>query len=184
MDSQIKLYKMTMQERMEEVKKFTGLSEEELSPIYSMNGLPRDLADRMIENVLGAIQIPVGLATNFIINGKEMLIPMARAKGGFRASASAPIMIGQIQVVGVPDPYAAAQRVVEQSAKLIQICNSTNPTLVKVGGGALEVRTKVINTIRGIMLIVEIDVDCRDAMGANTVNTMAETLAPYIESLN
>jgi len=200
MDSQIKLYKMTMQERMEEVKKFTGLSEQDLDPIYSMNGLPRDLADRMIENVLGAIQIPVGLATNFIINGKEMLIPMAieepsvvaaasnaakmaRAKGGFRASASAPIMIGQIQVVGVSDPYAAAQRVIEQSAKLIQICNSTNPTLVKVGGGAVEVRTKVINTIRGVMLIVEIDVDCRDAMGANTVNTMAETLAPYIESL-
>lgn len=108
---------------------------------------------------------------------------MARAKGGFRASTTEPIMIGQIQVVGVSDPYAAAQRVLEQEKRLIEICNVTNPTLVKVGGGALGVRTKVIDSIRGKMLIVEIDVDCRDAMGANTVNTMAEELAPYIESL-
>ncbi|MEM3803061.1 MAG: hydroxymethylglutaryl-CoA reductase, degradative [Conexivisphaerales archaeon] len=200
MDSQVKLYKMTMQERIDQVKRFSGLTDEEALTIYSMNGLSRDLADRMIENVIGAIQVPMGIATNFIINGREVLVPMAieepsvvaaasnaakmaRAKGGFRASATAPIMIGQIQVIGVADPYAAAQRVIEQSRKLIEICNSTNPTLVKVGGGALEVRAKVINTIRGSMLIVEIDVDCRDAMGANTVNTMAETLAPYIESL-
>lgn len=200
MDSQVKLYKMKMEERLRYVKEFAKLSDEEAASIYSMNGLPRELADRMIENVIGAIQVPLGIATNFIINNREVLVPMAieepsvvaaasnaakmaRARGGFRASATEPIMIGQIQVVDVPDPFAAAQRVLEQSKKLIDICNSTNPTLVKVGGGALEVRSKVINTFRGSMLIVEIDVDCRDAMGANTVNTMAETLAPYVESL-
>lgn len=200
MEAQPKLYKMEMSVRIREVKRLANLTDEEANAIFSMAGLPRDVADRMIENVIGAIQVPLGIATNFIINGKETLIPMAieepsvvaaasnaakmaRAKGGFRASTTEPIMIGQIQVVGVSDPYAAAQRVLEQEKRLIEICNVTNPTLVKVGGGALGVRTKVIDSIRGKMLIVEIDVDCRDAMGANTVNTMAEELAPYIESL-
>lgn len=194
------LYKMTMDKRIEKVKAFTGITDAEAEAVYSMSGLPRDLADRMIENVVGAIQIPVGIATNFIVNGKEILVPMAieepsvvaaasnaarmtRAMGGFHATASTPVMIGQIQVLGVSDPHAAAQRVLAESERLLDICNGTNPTLVKVGGGAKEVRTRVISTIRGQMLIVEIDVDCRDAMGANTVNTMAETLAPYIEEL-
>jgi hydroxymethylglutaryl-CoA reductase len=198
--SAVHLYKLPMEKRVQTVTSFSGLKEEEAAAIYSMTGLPRDLADRMIENVIGAIQVPMGVATNFIINGREMLIPMAieepsvvaaasnaarmaRSKGGFHAHATAPVMIGQIQVVGVADPHAAAQRVLDQTSKMLDICNSTNPTLVKVGGGARDVRTKVLDTIRGRMLIVEIDVDCRDAMGANTVNTMAETLAPYVESL-
>ncbi|MEM3267694.1 MAG: hydroxymethylglutaryl-CoA reductase, degradative, partial [Conexivisphaerales archaeon] len=167
---------------------------------YSMTSLSRDLADRMIENVIGAIQVPVGVATNFVINGEEKLIPMAieepsvvaaasnaarmaRPHGGFHAQATRPIMIGQVQVVGVQDPYAAAQRVLSESQKILEICNSTNPTLVKVGGGAIDLDTRVIETIRGKMVLVELEVDCRDAMGANTVNTMAETIAPLIESL-
>jgi hydroxymethylglutaryl-CoA reductase len=191
---------MTMDKRIERVKEFTGMGQAEADAIYSMSGLPRDLADRMIENVIGAIQIPVGIATNFIVNGKEVLVPMAieepsvvaaasnaarmaRAKGGFHAITTPPIMIGQIQVLGVSDPYAAAQRVLSDSEKLLKICNETNPTLVKVGGGAKGVGARVLDSIRGEMLIVEIDVDCRDAMGANTVNTMAETLAPHIEEL-
>ena len=194
------LYRQTMDKRRESVKAFGGLADEDIDAIYSMNGLPRDLADRMIENVIGAIQVPVGVATNFVVNGKERLVPMAieepsvvaaasnaarmtKAKGGFHAQATRPVMVGQIQVTGVPDPHSAAQRVMAESQKLIEMCNSTNPTLVKVGGGALGLAARVIDTIRGSMVIVEIEVDCRDAMGANTVNTMAETIAPLVESL-
>ncbi|MEM0075608.1 MAG: hydroxymethylglutaryl-CoA reductase, degradative [Nitrososphaerota archaeon] len=194
------LYRQTMDKRKDAVKSFSGMSDEEIEAIYSMTSLSRDLADRMIENVIGAIQVPVGVATNFVINGEEKLIPMAieepsvvaaasnaarmaRPHGGFHAQATRPIMIGQVQVVGVQDPYAAAQRVLSESQKILEICNSTNPTLVKVGGGAIDLDTRVIETIRGKMVLVELEVDCRDAMGANTVNTMAETIAPLIESL-
>jgi len=189
-----------MAERIQKIKEFVGLTDEEVEAIYSMNGLSRDVADRMIENVIGAIQVPLGIATNFLINGKEYAVPMAieepsvvaaasnaakmaRTKGGFRALATRPLMVAQVQVVGVCDPFAAAQRILDQREKILQVCNDTNPTLVKVGGGAVDLDAKVIESQRGRMVIAEVTVDCRDAMGANTVNTMAETVAPFIESL-
>jgi hydroxymethylglutaryl-CoA reductase len=189
-----------MAERIQKIKEFVGLTDEEVEAIYSMNGLSRDVADRMIENVIGAIQVPLGIATNFLINGKEYAVPMAieepsvvaaasnaakmaRTKGGFRALATRPLMVAQVQVVGVCDPFAATQRILDQREKILQVCNDTNPTLVKVGGGAVDLDAKVIESQRGRMVIAEVTVDCRDAMGANTVNTMAETVAPFIESL-
>jgi len=194
------LYKLSMAERIQKIKEFVGLTDEEVEAIYSMNGLSRDVADRMIENVIGAIQVPLGIATNFLINGKEYAVPMAieepsvvaaasnaakmaRTKGGFRALATRPLMVAQVQVVGVCDPFAATQRILDQREKILQVCNDTNPTLVKVGGGAVDLDAKVIESQRGRMVIAEVTVDCRDAMGANTVNTMAETVAPFIESL-
>ena len=194
------LYKLDMAERVKRVKEMAGLTDEEADSIYSMNALKRDVADRMIENVIGAIQLPVGVATNFLINEREYVVPMAieepsvvaaasnaakmtRAKGGFHAIATRPLMVAQIQSVNVADPFAAAQKVLAQSGKIIEICNETNPTLVKVGGGAIDLDARVIETGRGKMVITEITVDCRDAMGANTVNTMAETVAPLIDSL-
>jgi hydroxymethylglutaryl-CoA reductase len=194
------LYKVDMAERIKRVKELAGLTDEEVDVIYSMNGLKREVADRMIENVIGAIQIPLGIATNFVINGKEYAIPMAieepsvvaaasnaakmaRARGGFYAIATRPLMVAQIQTMGVADPFAAVQRVLAQRDEILHICNDTNPTLVKVGGGAVDVEARVLDSKRGQMLIVEVTADCRDAMGANTVNTMAETVAPLIESL-
>jgi hydroxymethylglutaryl-CoA reductase len=194
-------YKKTLVERVEIVKDFAGLSDEEAKALLSMHALTLETADRMIENVIGSIQLPMGIATNFLINGKDYLIPMAieepsvvaaaskaakiaRKRGGFRAQATKSVMRGQIQVLKVPDPYAAGQRVLSLKDKLIEVANSTNPTLVKLGGGAFDIGYRVLEgTKRGDMLIVEIFVDCRDAMGANTVNTMAETIAPIIEDI-
>jgi hydroxymethylglutaryl-CoA reductase len=194
------LYKLDMAERMRRVKEMTGISDEDADSIHSMTALKRDVADRMIENVIGAIQLPVGVATNFVINGKGYVVPMAieepsviaaasnaakmaRGKGGFHAVATRPLMVAQIQSVGVADPYAAVQKVLARAGRILDISNETNPTLVKVGGGAVDIEARVIDTSRGKMVITEITADCRDAMGANTVNTMAETVAPLIESL-
>ncbi len=194
------LYKLEMGERIRRVKEMTGITDDEADSIFSMTALKRDVADRMIENVIGAIQLPLGVATNFMINGKEYAVPMAieepsviaaasnaakmtRAKGGFHAVASRPLMVAQIQSVGVADPYAAVHKVLAHADKILEISNETNPTLVKVGGGAVDLDARVIDTSRGKMVITEITADCRDAMGANTVNTMAETVAPLIESL-
>ena len=165
-----------------------------------MQGLSLEIADRMIENVIGSIQLPLGIATNFLINGRDYLVPMAieepsvvaaaskiakiaRIHGGFRARASKPVMRGQIQVVNIPDPHAAGQRVLTIKDELLKMANDTNPTLVNLGGGAFDITYRVLeNTKRNQMLIVEIFVDCRDAMGANTVNTMVETIAPTVEA--
>ncbi len=176
------LYKIDMAERIRRVKDASGITDEEADSIYSMTSLKRDVADRMIENVIGAIQLPVGIATNFLINGKEYAVPMAieepsviaaasnaakmaRVKGGFHAVASRPLMVAQIQSVGVTDPYAAVHKLLAHADKILEISNETNPTLVKLGGGAVDLEARVIDTSRGKMVITEITADCRDAMG-------------------
>jgi hydroxymethylglutaryl-CoA reductase len=157
-----------------------------------------DLADRMIENVIGAFPVPLGIGTNFLINKRDYLIPMAleepsvvaaasyaakmvRDGGGFHTSSTPPIMIGQIQVVNVKDPHAAKMRVIQSKEKILEKANEQDPVLVSAGGGAKDLDAKIISTTQGLMLIVEMQVDCRDAMGANAVNTMAEAVAPMIE---
>jgi hydroxymethylglutaryl-CoA reductase len=154
----------------------------------------------MIENVVGAIPIPLGIAVNFLINKRDYLIPMAieepsvvaaasyaakmvRDGGGFYTSSTPPIMIGQIQAVGIKDPYAAKMRVIQAKEEIVKKANDKDPVLVSVGGGAKDLDAKVINTTQGSMLITELHVDCRDAMGANAVNTMAEAVAPMIERI-
>lgn len=193
-------YKLSVRERLELVRKLTGLDENETNIISNTGGLPLDIADRMIENVIGGITIPLGIAVNFKINGKDYLVPMAieepsvvaaasnaakmaRPKGGFTVTNTGPIMIGQIQVVSVSDPYAAKQRVILNKDKIIEKANEQDPVLVSFGGGAKDVNARVINTIRGQMLIVELIVNTGDAMGANAVNTMAEAVAPLVESI-
>ncbi len=194
-------YRLSPEERVRIVKDFAGLTDDEARLLLSMHGLTLEVADRMIENVIGSIQLPLGIATNFLINDKDYLVPMAieepsvvaaaskaakiaRVKGGFRAHASKSVMRGQIQIVKVKDPYAAGQRVLSIRDELLEIANSTNPTLIKLGGGAFDLSYRVLeNTKRGDMLIVEIYVDCKDAMGANTVNTMVERIAPLVEDV-
>jgi hydroxymethylglutaryl-CoA reductase len=154
----------------------------------------------MIENVIGAIPIPLGIGVNFLINNREYLIPMAieepsvvaaasfaakmvRDGGGFHTSSTLPIMIGQIQAVGIKDPYAARTRVIESKEEILRKANDQDPVLVSAGGGARDLDAKVIQTTQGPMLITELYVDCRDAMGANAVNTMNEAVAPLIERI-
>jgi hydroxymethylglutaryl-CoA reductase len=193
-------YKLTPKERLALVKEFAGLSDEECALLQNTGSLPLDMADRMIENVIGAFPLPLGIGVNFLINGKDYLIPMAieepsvvaaasyaakmvREGGGFHTSSTAPVMIGQIQVVDLADPDAAKQRVLAAKAEILKKANEQDPVLASVGGGAKNLDAKIIQTTLGPMLIVELHVDCRDAMGANAVNTMAEAVAPLIEQI-
>jgi hydroxymethylglutaryl-CoA reductase len=193
-------YKLTPKERLNLVKEIVGLTEEEATMLQNTGSLPLDVADRMIENVIGAFPIPLGIGVNFLINGRDYLIPMAieepsvvaaashaakmvRDGGGFHTSSTPPIMIGQIQAVGIKDPYAARMKVIHAKEEILKKANDQDPVLVNAGGGARDLNVKVIHTTQGPMLITELHVDCRDAMGANAVNTMAEAVAPLIERM-
>jgi hydroxymethylglutaryl-CoA reductase len=144
--------------------------------------------------------LPLGIATNFLVNGKDYLVPMAieepsvvaaasnaarmaRDLGGFTAIDTGPIMIAQIQAVEVPEPSKAEDKILESKDDLLSFANEQDPILVRFGGGANDLRVRVIDTKVGQMVITELLVDCRDAMGANAVNTMAEALAPRIERI-
>lgn len=159
-----------------------------------------DKADHMVENVIGKFALPMGVGINFVINGKDVVIPMvteepsviaacsnaakmARGAGGFVASTSGNIMIAQIQILDVATPFAAKSAILENKEEIIKICNEKDPVLVKFGGGAKDVEVRVIDSIVGPMVIVHLLVDTLDAMGANAVNTMAEAVSPYIEKL-
>jgi hydroxymethylglutaryl-CoA reductase len=193
-------YKLSPEERLKYVKEFAGLTNEEVILLQNTGSLPLDMADRMIENVVGAIPIPLGIAVNFLINNHDYLIPMAieepsvvaaasyaakmvRDGGGFHTSSTLPIMIGQIQAVGIKDPHAARMRVLQAKEEILKKANDQDPVLVSAGGGARDLEAKIIGTTQGPMLITELQVDCRDAMGANAVNTMAEAVAPMIERI-
>jgi len=193
-------YKLNLEERVQIVREFAGLTDEEVGVLQLTGSLPLDLADRMIENVVGAIQIPLGIAVNFLINGRDYLIPMAieepsvvaaasnaakmaRRKGGFFTSSTEPIMIGQVQAVGIKDPYGAKMAILAAKNEILKKANEQDPVLVGLGGGAKDLDVKVIQASTGPMVITELFVDCRDAMGANAVNTMAEAVAPLIERI-
>jgi hydroxymethylglutaryl-CoA reductase len=193
-------YKLSPKKRLAFIKDFGDLSDEECALLQETCSLPLEAADRMIENVVGAFPLPLGIGVNFLINNRDYLIPMAieepsvvaaasyaakmvRSGGGFHTSSTAPVMIGQIQVVGIAAPEKAKQIVFEAKNEIIDKANAQDPVLASVGGGAKDLDAKVINTTVGSMLIVELHVDCRDAMGANAVNTMAEAVAPTIERI-
>jgi hydroxymethylglutaryl-CoA reductase len=193
-------YKLSPKERLQIVKDFSGLSNEEISLLQQSCSLPLDLADHMVENFIGFFPEPIGIGVNFQINGKDYMIPMAteepsviaaasyaakmvREGEGFHASSTAPVMIGQIQVVSLKNVEKARMNVLASKADLLNKANDQDPILSSFGGGAKDLDVKIIDTKLGQMLIVELYVDCRDAMGANAVNTMAEAIAPIIEQL-
>ncbi|NIO21947.1 MAG: hydroxymethylglutaryl-CoA reductase, degradative [Candidatus Aenigmarchaeota archaeon] len=193
-------YKLSVEERLEKVKTFANLSEEEIALLQKSGSLEMDLANRMIENVIGVVPVPLGLAVNFLINDKEYLIPMAieepsvvaaasnaakiaRKKGGFTTSTTGPIMIGQIQAVDIEDPHGARLAILAAKEKILGKANEQDPVLVRFGGGAKDFQVKVIEASTGPMVITELLVDARDAMGANAVNTMVEAVAPMIEDI-
>ena len=193
-------FKLSTEERLREVAEFAGLDEKETAILGSADSLDDDKADHMIENVIGKFALPMGVAINFVINGKDVIIPMvteepsvvaacsnaakmARPSVGFKASSSGNVMIAQIQVLGVAAPFAAKSSILERKDEIIRICNEKDPVLVNFGGGVKDVEVRVIDTMAGPMVIVHLLVDTLDAMGANAVNTMAEAVAPYIEEI-
>jgi hydroxymethylglutaryl-CoA reductase len=194
-------YKLTVADRVKAVGEFAGLNEEEKASLQKPGPLEFDVANRMVENVIGVMPVPMGVAMNFLINGREVIVPMAieepsviaaasnaakmaRAKGGFQATTTDPIMIGQIQVVGVQDAYRARFEILAQKMELLKHANAQDPVLVSLGGGARDLEVRIIDTSQGRMVIAEILVDCRDAMGANAVNTMTEAVAQLIEKIS
>jgi len=193
-------YKLTPEQRLREVQEFANLTDEEARLLSSGHALSLAEATRMIENVVGVFQMPFGIGTNFLINGKDYLIPMvieepsvvaaasngarmARMKGGFTATTTAPIMIGQIQVTDLRDPRGAVLKVLLEKGKIISKANEQDPVLVSLGGGAKDVEARLIETKAGPMVIVELLVDCRDVAGMNAVDTMAEAVASMIEDM-
>ncbi|HDM35737.1 MAG TPA: 3-hydroxy-3-methylglutaryl-CoA reductase, partial [Candidatus Syntrophoarchaeum butanivorans] len=182
-------FKKTPEERLEFVKSFSELTDEEASAIMGEGATLADL-DRMVENVIGWIEVPLGVALNFLINGKDYIIPMAieepsviaaasnaarmaREGGGFRTCSSEPLMIGQIQIVDLRDPFSARFEILRERDRIIELANKEDPILVSLGGGAKDLKVRVVEGERGANLVVHLLVDCRDAMGANAVNTMA-----------
>jgi len=193
-------YKRSIAERRALVRKWAGLTVEETSAYEFPPGIDQGTLDRMIENVIGVMPLPLGIATNFRINGKDYLIPMAveepsvvaaasnaakvaRAAGGFTASTTAPVMIGQVQILDVPDPTAARLRILHRREELLAEANAKDPVLVKFGGGAKDLEVRIVPSTRGTMVIVQLLVDARDAGGMNAVNTMCEALAPELARL-
>ena len=183
-------------ERLDLVAAFADLSGPEVAHLAEFGNLAPDLADRLIENVVGTMNVPVGIATNMKIDGEDVLIPMATEESsvvaavcnaarqvyedGFTTSVSGNLMIAQVQVVGVSDPYAARLRILEQREALRALCDACDPVLVRLGGGLRDVEVRVLDTLGGPMVVTHLIVDTRDAMGANAVNTMAEAVAPHI----
>ncbi|MDG6898576.1 MAG: hydroxymethylglutaryl-CoA reductase, degradative, partial [Nitrososphaerota archaeon] len=195
------LYKLSVPERLKEIAKAAGLSEEETKTLANTGGLPQDVADRMIENVVGGLTMPLGIATNFKINGRDYLVPMAleepsvvagaskaakiaREKGGFTVSNTGPVMIGQIQVIKVPSPEKAKEALLAKKSDILKKANDQDPMLVSLGGGAKDLNVKVLSSLTGPMVVAELIVNTGDAMGANAVNTMAEALAGELARLS
>ena len=191
-------YKLAPSERLIAVAEQAALGPEEIAQVQT--GLSLDQADKMAENVIGLIQVPLGIATNFVIDGREVLIPMAteepsviaaasngarmaREAGGFLTSSTGPVMRALIQATGMGDPFAARQAILLHKDELMRMANDKDPMLVKYGGGVKDIEVYVIDSKMGPMVVTHLIVDCRDAMGANAVNTMAEALAPRIEQI-
>jgi hydroxymethylglutaryl-CoA reductase len=188
-------------ERLRRVGDAVSLTETERA-VFSGGGLPVSLANGMIENVIGTFELPIGVATNFTINGRDYLVPMAveepsvvaaasymarlaRKSGGFFTSSTGPIMRAQVQILGVSDPHGARARILRERETIIAAANVKDKVLISLGGGCRDIEVQVFDqTHAGPMLVVHLLVDVRDAMGANTVNTMAEAVAPMIESIS
>ncbi|MFO1055455.1 MAG: hydroxymethylglutaryl-CoA reductase, degradative [Dongiaceae bacterium] len=188
---------LTPAERRARAAAFAGLEESALAALSGADALPIELADRLVENAVGRMSLPLGLATNVRVDGRDLLVPMAteessviaaasngarlcRETGGVLTSSSGPLMIAQIQLVGLPDPAHARLVVLERRDAIAALCAEVDPVLLRLGGGFRDVEVRQLATAAGPMVIVHLVVDTRDAMGANAVNAMAEAVAPHL----
>ncbi len=192
-------YDLSVAERADIVARWAELTAEERAALKE--GLSSAQANQMIENVVGTHALPLGIAANFTINGRDYLIPMAieepsvvagasfaarlvRQGGGFSTSSTEPLMIAQMQVVDIADPWAARFELLAAKQRLLDLANETDPLIVSLGGGARDLEVRVVpESPVGPMLVAHLIYDCRDAMGANTLNTAAEALAPLVEEI-
>jgi hydroxymethylglutaryl-CoA reductase len=194
-------YRLSPKERRDVLSRLSGIRREELELLDGTAGISINQANRMIENAVGVFGLPLGIAANFVINGRDVIVPMVieepsvvagasliaklvRENGGFQAESAPSVMIAQIQVLDISDLHAAKRAVLQQKDELLLAADQVDPVLKQLGGGArdLEIRT-LADTPAGSMLILHLLVDTVDAMGANTVNTIAEKIAPRIEAL-
>lgn len=190
-------YKLSREERIAQVSEFASLSSEQKKLLSGENPLPFSVADRMSENAVGIHSLPFSVATNFIINGREALVPMAieepsvvaaasngaklcRESGGFTANADSPVMIGQIQIIGIKDAEETAERLNAMRPEILKAAEPFAENISKYGGGLRGFSARPLITVRGQMVAAEFLVDVRDSMGANTVNTILEGVAPSV----
>ena len=192
-------HRLSVEERLQRISEITGLESEDLVCLKEFGNLQSETANGMVENVIGVMGIPLGVATNLILDGQEMLVPMAteessviaavcnaakqcRSSGGVFSSVSGAEMIAQIQLLGLPHPHQARQILLEKKDQIGKICDAIDPLLLENGGGFRDLEVRILETRGGTMVIAHLVVDTRDAMGANAVNSMAEGLAPEIEN--
>jgi hydroxymethylglutaryl-CoA reductase len=193
-------YKLPLEERLKIIAKWADLSEEEVKTLSNFGNLPQDIAVRMIENVIGGMTYPFAVAVNFLINGRDYIVPMVieepsvvaaasnaakmlRYDKGIIAEAGPQEMIGQIHLVNITEPYAKITKIIEHKQEILEYAAQQSPVLLKLGGGPRDLEVRVVETKKSPAIIVHLIVDVRDAMGANTVNTMAEAIAPLLEKI-
>lgn len=197
-------YNMTVQERLEVLSRLHGLQDEDIENLIIDSSLDVGTADKMIENVIGTFELPLGLGLNFLINGKEYVIPMAieeasvvasashiakivRNAGGFTTESTERVMIGQIQVVGCSDFILAKEEILQNKSVLLEAANNAYPSIVSRGGGAEDLDVRILNegsdSVYSQMLIIHLYINTCDAMGANMINTMVESIAPLVEEI-
>lgn len=192
---------MSPAQRLAHIVQAAGLTEADAALVSRPGALSVDRANGMVENVIGTFELPFGIAGYFQVNGKDVLVPMVveepsviaaasfmaklvRDCGGFETSSSEPLMRAQVQVLGITDPYGARQAVLKRRSDILAIANSRDNVLIALGGGCRDIEVQVFpDTPRGAMIVLHLIVDVRDAMGANTVNTMAEAVSPLIEQI-
>ncbi|HWL84686.1 MAG TPA: hydroxymethylglutaryl-CoA reductase, degradative [Polyangiaceae bacterium] len=193
-------YKVTVLERRALVADVTGTEIDEIARALEGGGLEAETADKFVENVLGTYALPFGVALNVRVNGKDYVVPMVveepsvvaaasnaakmiRSGGGFTAEVDPPLMISQVQLTQVRDPFGAENRILEQKEEILALADAAVPGLVARGGGARDVEVRHIGTKEDEMLVVHVVVDCRDAMGANLVNGVAEAVGDRLAEL-
>jgi hydroxymethylglutaryl-CoA reductase len=190
---------MSVDERRQAVADTTGLGTELFKQLDPNSFTPEDAAN-LSENIFGVFSLPLGAATNFTINGSDVLVPMAteeasviaaasnaarmaRPQGGFFTTSTKPIMQAQIQLINVADPRAACARILERESEIVDLANSQDPKLVEVGGGVQGLTVRLVEAKSSTYVLIHLLVDVRDAMGANAVNTMAEAVSASVAAI-
>src|SRR6478609_7185921 len=193
-------YKVTVEERRTLIHEATGVAPEAMASALDGGGLSADTADKFVENVIGTYGLPYGVTLNVRVNGQDHVVPMVveepsvvaaasnaarmvRGSGGFNAEVDEPLMIGQVQIYEVDDTVAAVARLLDAKAEILALADHAVPGLVARGGGARDLDVRILGAPSDRMLVVHILVDCRDAMGANLVNSVAEKTADRIAAI-
>ncbi|MGI6177645.1 MAG: hydroxymethylglutaryl-CoA reductase, degradative [Eubacterium sp.] len=196
----VSITKMSVKKRQEFLKQNSSLSDDDIEVISGRKGMSVSIAAKMVENVVGVYSMPYYIVPGFIINGKKYIVPMvgeepyiatstghgaelAAKSGGFTASDTGSIMIGQVQLTDIADPSAAKIKISEHKQELIEIANKVDPVLISFGGGCIDIQPRIVDSAVGTLVVTHLLIDCKDAMGAQSINAMAEAVAPELEKI-